>query len=174
MWLKYMFILNSILLLGLLIIFIIIYQNNVEDSYMRIGPGKKLNIMSFDIDTWSKWVLTVFIVSIVDVIDVLIAETAINTIYNDIYNPSVTEIINFSNERQLQMYTQIMYGINSLRYILTIKISVTQIDFAIITVIVSRLISIKTIHMNLLGKTYTCKKILGYINVTVEKFSCIP
>jgi hypothetical protein len=149
-----MFILNSFLLFLLGFIFIIVFKNNIEDSYIRFGPSKKLNIMSFDIDTWDKWILTVFILSIIEMMDVLISETAINLIYNDIYNPSVTEIINFSNESQLQVYTQIMYGINSLRYLLMIKISVTQVDFAIINVIVGRLISIKTIHMNLSGKKY--------------------
>jgi hypothetical protein len=149
-----MFILNSILLLLLLFIFIIAFKNNTEDSYIQIGPSKTLNIMSFYIDTWGKWVLVVCILSVIEIMDVFISETAINLIYNDIYNTSKMEITNFSNEKQLQMYSQLMYGINSLRYILMLKISVTQIDFAIINVLVSRLTSIKTIHENVKDKYF--------------------
>ena len=154
-----MFILNVILLLLLVIIFIIALKNN-EDSYIRIGPSKSLNIMSFYIDTWSKWFLSVCILSAIEIMDVFISETAINIIYNDIYNTSKIEITTFSSEKQLQVYSQLMYGINSLRYILMVKISVTQVDFAIINVLVSRLTSIKTIHENVKHKNF----ISGYFS----------
>ena len=149
-----MFILNSILLLVLVFIFIIAFKNNTEDSYIKICPSKKLNIMSFYIDTWGKWTLVVCILSVIEIMDVFISETAINLIYNDIYNTSKMEITNFSSEKQLQVYSQLMYGINSLRYILMLKISVTQIVFAIINVLVSRLTSIKTIHENVKDKFF--------------------
>lgn len=149
-----MFILNITLLFILVIIFIIAFKNETEDSYIRCGPSKSLNIMSFYIDTWNKWFITVFMLSVIEIADVFISETAINKIYNDIYNTEVLYITNFSNEKQLQVYSQLMYGINSLRYILTVKISVTQVDFAIINVLVSRLVSIKTIHENVKHKNF--------------------
>lgn len=154
MWLRCMFILNITLLFILVIIFIIAFKNETEDSYIRFGPSKSLNIMSFYIDTWNKWFITVFMLSVIEIADVFISETAINKIYNDIYNTEVLYITNFSNETQLQVYSQLMYGINSLRYILTVKISVTQVDFAIINVLVSRLVSIKTIHENVKHKNF--------------------
>ena len=61
--------LDQILLLLLVIIFITALTNNI-----RIGPSKSLNIMSFYIDTWSKWFL-----SAIEIMDVFISETAINT-----------------------------------------------------------------------------------------------
>jgi hypothetical protein len=108
--------------------------------------------MAFRIDTWRRWFLTVVALSLFEMIDAFISETAMNTVYNNIYNISIETITTFSSKTQLQTYAQLMYGINALRYILMIKISVTQIDFAIINILVSRLVAVKTIHMYIMNK----------------------
>ena len=152
MYEKECLILNVVLLC--IIIFVIASQDNTGDSYIRLGPGPSLNIMAFHIDTWRRWFLTVFTLSLFEMIDAFISETAMNTVYNNIYNISIETITTFSSKTQLQTYAQLMYGINALRYILMIKISVTQIDFAIINIFVSRLVALKTIHMYISNKKF--------------------
>jgi hypothetical protein len=150
MYEKECLILNVVLLF--IIIFVIASQDNTGDSYIRLGPGPSLTIMAFHIDTWRRWFLTVVALSLFEMIDAFISETAMNTVYNNIYNISIETITTFSSKTQLQTYAQLMYGINALRYILMIKISVTQIDFAIINILVSRLVAVKTIHMYIMNK----------------------
>jgi hypothetical protein len=150
MYEKECLILNVVLLF--IIIFVIASQDNTGDSYIRLGPGQSLTIMAFHIDTWRRWFLTVVALSLFEMIDAFISETAMNTVYNNIYNISIETITTFSSKTQLQTYAQLMYGINALRYILMIKISVTQIDFAIINILVSRLVAVKTIHMYIMNK----------------------
>ena len=141
MYEKECLILNVVLLC--IIIFVIASQDNTGDSYIRLGPGPSLNIMAFHIDTWRRWFLTVFALSLFEMIDAFISETAMNTVYNNIYNISIETITTFSSKTQLQI-----------RYILMIKISVTQIDFAIINIFVSRLVALKTIHMYISNKKF--------------------
>jgi len=142
-------------LLLFIIIVVIASQDNTGDSYIRIGPNQSLRIMAFPIDTWGRWVLTVLTLALFEMTDAFISETAMNTVYNSIYNTSIEKITVFSSQTQLQSYAQLMYGVNALRYILMIKISVTQVDFAIINIFVSRLVALKTIHMYISKKVFS-------------------
>ena len=127
------------------------------DAYVRVGPGTKdfpLHILSVRIDSWSKWVCTVVIVVLYSLADAIISQTAMNILYNNIYNPAVVTIDNFSGPHSFRLYAHSMYGLNAIRFALSVKISVTQIDFAFIQVIASQLMTISTIRTYLVNKKF--------------------
>ena len=73
-------------------------------------------------------------------------------IYNDIYNSAQTRVTDFSSPMKLQVYAQLMYGMNSIHEVLSVKISITQIDLALITTIASQLMTIPIIRKRILKK----------------------
>lgn len=128
-----------------------------EDSYIRFGPGTEdftLTVLSLNINSWLKWSGLVALLILLTITDVVISQTAMVTVYNAIYNPSVKNVTDFRSGSALQLYAQLMYGINSIRYILSVKVSITQVDFALITAVATQLIGIGTIYMQIKKKTF--------------------
>jgi hypothetical protein len=164
--LTWMLLLNASSLIIMLVAVILGVAYGGTDSYIRFGPGNEeypLVVLSVNIDSGAKYAGTVLILVLLAVCDVVISQTAMVTIYNNIYNVSVTNVTDFSSQTSLQLYAQTMYSINAIRYILSVKISVTQIDLALITAAASQLVSIKTIYMNLKKKTFNKEKLnIGY------------
>lgn len=134
---------------------------NGTDSYIRFGPGTDeypLNVLSVNIDTWLKWGITVFILVLLALSDVIISQTAMIDLYNNIYNSAHKEVTDFATPAQLQVYAQFMYLMNSFRYILSVKINITQIDLALITSIASQLTTIPVIREKVLAKVFRPKE----------------
>ena len=70
-----------------------------------------------------------------------------------IYNPDKKVITEFS-KNELQFYACSMYLISNLRYIFEIMLTISQIDIAIYSVIISELTGIITIRMLLNEKEF--------------------
>ncbi len=84
---------------------------------------------------------------------VIIGEIAHPIIGFNIYNPDKKEITEFS-KIELQMYGNLMYLIEGFKNILTVMLSITQIDIALISMLVSEVTTIYTINMLLSEKTF--------------------
>ena len=152
-----MFILNLVSLIVLTVGVIVGTALGGPDSYVRFGPGTPdfpLLVLSLNIDTWGKWVGLVIVLVLLALADVVISQTAMMDIYNNIYNSAQKEVTDFASPAALQWYAQLMYGMNAIRYILSVKISITQIDLALITTAASQLMTIKTIREKILTKFY--------------------
>ena len=93
----------------------------------------------------------------------IIGEIAHPIIGFNIYNPDKKEINDFT-KFELQLYGNIMYFIDSVRSVLMIMLSITQIDIALFGTVICEITSIFTIRM-LLNEKMFVKKIKGYNKV---------
>ena len=75
----------------------------------------------------------------------------------NIYNPDKKVITEFT-KNELQFFGNMMFLTSSLRYIFEVMITITQIDIAIYSVIISEITTIFTIRMLLNEKRFTNNK----------------
>lgn len=140
----------------LLLIFMatpIILLNDNTSKYFRWGWNDDLILISIPINTQKRYLYTILFISIMRISHVIIGEIAHPIIGFNIYNPDKKEITEFS-KIELQMYGNLMYLIEGFKNILTVMLSVTQIDIALISMLVSEITSIYTINMLLNEKTF--------------------
>ena len=131
----------------------IILLNDNTSKYFRWGWNDDLILISIPINTQKRYLYTILFISIMRISHVIIGEIAHPIIGFNIYNPDKKEITEFS-KIELQMYGNLMYLIEGFKNILTVMLSVTQIDIALISMLVSEITSIYTINMLLNEKTF--------------------
>ena len=141
----------NFLLLLIVTTLMIIFESN--SKYCRFGPQDDLIIIAVKIDTYTKYYILLGIITIVKVSKTLIEELGMPVLGFSIYNPDKTIIIEF-NKNELQFYAFSMYFISNLRYIVEIMLTISQIDIAIYSVIISDLTGIVTIRMLLNEKKF--------------------
>ena len=137
----------------ILVFSLVIGFNDNRSTYWRFGPHRDFVLISVAIDNWTKYGLLLVLVSILKVSECIIAEVAHPIIGFNIYNPDKKEITEFG-KNELQVYGNTMYLIEGFKRILMIVISITQIDFAIFTVVFGNIASIFTIRMILNEKKF--------------------
>jgi len=131
----------------------IILLNDNTSKYFRWGWNDDLILISIPINTQKRYLYTILFISIMRISHVIIGEIAHPIIGFNIYNPDKKEITEFS-KIELQMYGNLMYLIEGFKNILTVMLSITQIDIALISMLVSEITSIYTINMLLSEKTF--------------------
>ena len=131
----------------------IILLNDNTSKYFRWGWNDDLILISIPINTQKRYLYTILFISIMRISHVIIGEIAHPIIGFNIYNPDKKEITEFS-KIELQMYGNLMYFIEGFKNILTVMLSITQIDIALISMLVSEVTSIYTINMLLNEKTF--------------------
>ena len=131
----------------------IILLNDNTSKYFRWGWNDDLILISIPINTQKRYLYTILFISIMRISHVIIGEIAHPIIGFNIYNPDKKEITEFS-KIALQMYGNLMYLIEGFKNILTVMLSITQIDIALISMLVSEITSIYTINMLLNEKTF--------------------
>ena len=140
----------------LLLIFMatpIIILNDNTSKYFRWGWNDDLILISIPINTQSRYLCTILFISIIKISHVIIGEIANPIIGFNIYNPDKKEISDFT-KIELQIYGNIMYLIDGFKSILTVMLSITQVDIALISMLVSEITSIFTINMLLSEKRF--------------------
>ena len=140
----------------LLLIFMatpIILLNDNTSKYFRWGWNDDLILISIPINTQKRYLYTILFISIMRISHVIIGEIAHPIIGFNIYNPDKKEISDFT-KIELQMYGNLMYLIEGFKNILTVMLSITQIDIALISMLVSEITSIYTINMLLSEKKF--------------------
>ena len=75
----------------------------------------------------------------------------------NIYNPNQKKIEDFTRT-ELQIYGNIMFMLNSIRYALTLQLAIIQIDIALISSIFDELAAIPTVYILLKDKEFTKSK----------------
>lgn len=144
--------------LGNFMILILVFSlvtgfNDNRSTYWRYGPHSDFVLISVAIDNWTKYGLLLVLVAILKVSECIIAEVAHPIIGFNIYNPDKKEITEFT-KLELQIYGNAMYTIDSIRRVLMIMMSITQVDIALWGVITSEITSIFTIRMLLNEKSF--------------------
>ena len=152
--LQYCLAIYSILLF---IILYIVFSYQTENDYFRWGvPSESeppLIVISVVIDDYYKYCGLLGFITIVRATKVLVTEVAEPILAFTIYNPDKKEIRDFT-KNELQFYGNSLYLIDSLRYVFTIMITITQIDIAIYDALVGEFTTMLTIRMLLNEKVF--------------------
>lgn len=143
---------SNLFLLFLISALIWIYQST-DSTYFRFGPSSNLVVISVVIDSWLKYNLVLLLIAFIKIVDTLSSEFGMPVLGFNIYNPDKKVITEFSRN-ELQFYANATYMVSSLRGTLMIVISVTQIDLALFSTLISELASFYTIRVLLNEKTF--------------------
>ena len=151
------YVLLNIILLCFISTGIILFRSP-KDKYFRYGPNEDLLVLSTNIDTWEKYMYLQLFICIIEVVNMIIAELATPILTFNIYNPDKKVIDEFT-KNELQILGNTLWLINSLIKTLTVLVSISQFDIAILRVIYSEATSIYSIRVLLNDKTYVYKEI---------------
>ena len=146
---------NIVLLL--VVVSLITYFQHGDSKYFRFGPSGDLIVISVNINTKKRYGILLLIVSLVKMTKVIVEEIGMPVIGFNIYNPDKKVITEFT-KNELQFYGNTMYLTSSLRQIFEIMVTISQIDIAIYSVIISEVTTVFTIRMLLNEKRFTKKK----------------
>lgn len=149
-------ILAQVLLLTSVIIPIVKLANK-DSTYYRFGPNEDLIIISIKINTWFRYSILLVYILIFRVCKVFINELGMPILTFNIYNPNQKKIEDFTRT-ELQIYANIMFMLNSIRYALTLQLVIIQIDIALISSIFDELAAIPTVFILLKDKEFTKSK----------------
>jgi hypothetical protein len=153
-------IVNGVLFTSILI-FIVIFQD-AGNKYLRFGPNNDLDVLGIKINNWKKYIIFQLFLAVVQMTNVYINEIASPIFGFTIYNPDKKEITEFGR-LELQIYANSMWLLNSLRSVMFVVVSISQIDIALLQTFYGELMSFYTIRMLLLEKTFPeDKKIVEY------------
>tara|TARA_Y100000294_G_scaffold171897_1_gene185947 strand:+ start:67 stop:582 length:516 start_codon:yes stop_codon:yes gene_type:complete len=143
---------GNTLLLVVIVIIITHYQH--ESKYFRFGPSNDLIVISVNINTNNRYLILLLIISLVKITKVVVEEIGMPVIGFSIYNPDKKVITEFT-KNELQFYGNTMYLTSSLRYIFEVMVTITQIDIAIYSVIISEITTLFTIRLLLNEKRFS-------------------
>lgn len=124
-----------------------------KNPYWSYGPNNELIIISVKIDTWFKYGTLIFFLFIINISKVVIEEIGMPILGFNVYNPDKKIITDFK-KIELNLYANTMYIISSLRSVLMTVVSISQIDIAIIGVLISEITSIFTVYHLLSEKRF--------------------
>lgn len=142
----------NIVSLFFMILLICFFKDN-NSKYFRIGPSDSLSVISVNIDTWFKWINIVVILCIFGIADVIIRELGLPVLSFNVYNPD-KKIISEFTKNELNFLSNAMFIVSSTREVFITVISITQLDLALVTVIIKELASIITIRLLLNEKKF--------------------
>jgi hypothetical protein len=140
-------------LLFVCIVCLICAFGDSDNPYLRFGPGRELQPLGVKIDTWTKYWMFQVLICIIKVTDVYIGEIANPILGFSVYNPDKKVITDFS-KNELQLYANGMWMITSLRSVMMVMISISQIDVALLQVLYGELTSLYTIRLLLNEKSF--------------------
>ena len=124
-----------------------------DSPYFRIGPQNDLILVSVNINTYGKYYALLIVIATIQISAVLIEDLGLPILTFNIYNPDKHIITDFT-KNELQIYGNLMFLINNLRYIFQVLVTITQIDIAVFSVIMAQLTGIITIRYLLNEKEY--------------------
>lgn len=112
-----------------------------------------LLILSVKIDDYYKYGILLCVITVVRIVKVLVSEIADAILSFTIYNPDKKVITDFT-KCELQFYGNYIYFIDSIRYVFTLMITITQIDLALFGVIIDQITTLFTIRLLLNEKSF--------------------
>ena len=127
--------------------------NNGESTYFRYGWSDDLVLISFPVNTKMRYIIVCLYIIVIKGTNVLIGEIVGPILGFNIYNPDKMVITDFT-KNELQLYGNVNFLINGFKRIMTIMISITQIDLALIGMLSGEIISFYTIRMLLNEKKF--------------------
>ena len=132
----------------------IVFMASDDSTYFRFGPSDTLILVSIAINTKLRYCIALSFITLLKITDVAIDEIANPIVSFNIYNPDKTVIDDFY-KNELQIYGNLLYGIDATKQVFLIMVSITQIDIALVSMVAGELASIVTIRMLLNEKTFS-------------------
>lgn len=136
------------IVVALMVICVVLTFNDGSSPYLRFGWNENLSVLGVKIDTGAKYFCLSFVLGVFEVLDVFINDTSYPYINNN-----VREIKEFT-KYETRLITNGSFFISDIKYSLYIMISISQIDIALIKVLMRSLACILTTNMQLSGKTF--------------------
>ena len=136
-----------------MIITIIIILNNADKKLLRIGYSNDLYVIGVQIDTFNKYMLLHFYIFMIEFCYSIIYEYANPIMYFNVFNVDKKNISDFS-KFELQIYTQSLWFLCSLKQAFMIIVSITQLDIAIAKTIYNEIAVAIVIRSLLNNKTF--------------------
>jgi len=152
----------NIILLFCVVFFVIMFAS--ESKYFRFGPNEDFIVISVKINNQNRYLILLSLISFVKVTRVIIEEIGNPVMDFSIYNPDKKIITEFT-KNQLFIIANLMYLISSIRYVFEVMITVTQIDIALFSVLVTALAGLVSTRFLLNEKTF----ILEYNNLVDDE-----
>ena len=143
---------KNVVLLGFIVLIIAIFGDKTS-KYLRFGPNNDLELLGIKLNTWNRYLLFQAMTCIIKMTEVYIGELANPILGFNVYNPDKKEITDFSR-LELQLYTNCMWIIGSIRGVLMVVISIAQIDVALLQVIYGEMMSFYTVRTLLNEKKF--------------------
>ena len=143
----------------------IFFLDNGESKYFRYGWHDDFILISVPINNRERYIFAVIFVMLTRAGEVFVEEIANPIIDFNIYNPDKKVITEFT-KNELQIYGNILYIIDSTRYIFQVMVLVTQIDLAVVSMLTGEIISLFTIRMILNEKEF--KKSNNDLKIEIE------
>ncbi len=144
---------GNLFLLIVITTLIFIFQSE-NSTYFRFGPSKDLIVISAVIDNWMKYSLVLILIGFIKIIDTISNELGMPVLGFNIYNPDKKHITEFS-KNELQFYANATFMVSGIRATLMMVVSVTQIDLALFSTMISEIASFYTIRVLLNEKTFS-------------------
>ena len=143
---------SNVFILTVVIVLIVVFRDP-DSKYFRWGPHDDLIVVSVKINTLSKYFTLVAIIVSVKIVEVLVHEIGMPVLGFSVYNPDKKIITDFTKNK-LQFYANAMFMVSSIRQVLLVVVSVTQIDIALISCCISEITAIFTVRLLLNEKKF--------------------
>lgn len=144
--------LGNLLSMISVLILIVIYKDP-KSKYFRFGPNEDLIVISVVIDTWIKWTILAFFVGLIKGCDVIVNELGTPILGFRIFNPDCKQITDFT-KNELNFLGNSMSFVNCFREILMVIVTISQFDIALLSLIMSEIVSIFTVRHLLNEKSF--------------------
>ena len=145
----------ALLLFGFVLV---IALRDTSDGYFSFGPNDRLIVLSIRLNTLEKYIYFQVVLAVIEIVGVIVNDVASPILGFAVYNPDKKIITDFT-KNQLQCMTNSMWVINSLIRTLSVVITISQIDIAILRVIYSEITAVFTIRYLLNEKTFTTNEL---------------
>jgi len=139
--LKYCIVSNISLLFIVIIPIVLTYSSKNDNKYFKSGPSEDLTILNVKINTTMRYFLLHLLILFVEIIKTTVNELANPVIEFNLCNPDKKVITEFT-KKELYVLTSIISFVNNTSNALSIIVTITQIDLAVMQIIYSSLTSL--------------------------------
>ena len=138
-------------ILGLVTAVIVAFAES--SPYWAIGPSERLIVISVKIHTATRYALLLVLIALVNVAKVIVEGMGAPILRAAVYNPYRPVVAGFTSG-ELQFYANSISVVAGLRAVFQTMVSITQIDIALWSLVISELVSFVIIRALLREKTF--------------------
>ena len=144
--------------------------NNAQSNYFNVGWSKNFIFVSYTIDTPFKYFTLCVYIVLLNSIEVYLNDISYPIITFSTYNPYKKKINDFSRI-ELEMYSNIIFFTQTLKKMLQVMITLSQIDIACISLLSSQISAYFAIKYLLDNKSFENKNIYLEVDTDIEELT---